>query len=269
MRRALTNPHRAPHSGTVSRTGTLRPVLALGAFLLCAGAGVTGLAAGEPEPAGLSTSRNDLTPKDLARVDGDHPADRRFFQARAVRADAGRRGHLEKARQSGRVLAFLGQHHLRGRRHLQARQRHVPQAVGVVAVLDAGVRWPRAVVQRPRLPELPSQGRARPSAGGPHRRDLDVPRLARTAETAEEKAALADRKVLNFPDPVYGGQLQDLAVPGLAGEGKMAISYAEIPVTLGDGTTLSLRKPSYSVEQPVIRPAASGNDAVAARQRRR
>ena len=33
--------------------------------------------------------------------------------------------------------------------------------------------------------------------------------------------------MLNFPDPVYGGQLQDLAVPGLPGEGKMAISYEE------------------------------------------
>ena len=40
-------------------------------------------------------------------------------------------------------------------------------------------------------------------------------RLARAAETEEEKAAVADHKVLNFPDPVYGGQLQDLAVPGI------------------------------------------------------
>jgi CxxC motif-containing protein (DUF1111 family) len=72
-------------------------------------------------------------------------------------------------------------------------------------------------------------------------------RLARAAETEEEKRAVADRAVLNLPDPVYGGQLQDLAVPGLAGEGKMAISYAEIPVTLGDGTVASLRKPTYSV----------------------
>ena len=41
-------------------------------------------------------------------------------------------------------------------------------------------------------------------------------RLARQAETDEEKAAVADHEVLNFPDKVYGGQLQDLAVPGLA-----------------------------------------------------
>jgi CxxC motif-containing protein (DUF1111 family) len=73
-------------------------------------------------------------------------------------------------------------------------------------------------------------------------------RLAREAETEEEKRAVAEHRALNFPDPVYGSQLQDLAVPGLAGEGRMKISYEEVPVTLGDGTQLSLRKPTYSVE---------------------
>jgi CxxC motif-containing protein (DUF1111 family) len=56
-------------------------------------------------------------------------------------------------------------------------------------------------------------------------------RLARAAETADEEKAIADRAVLNFPDPVYGGQLQDLAVPGLAGEGRMGIAYEAMPVT--------------------------------------
>ena len=73
-------------------------------------------------------------------------------------------------------------------------------------------------------------------------------RLARQASTAEEKVLVAEKAVLNFPDPVYGGQLQDLAVPGMPGEGRMVISYEEMPVTLGDGTVVSLRKPSYSVE---------------------
>ena len=36
-------------------------------------------------------------------------------------------------------------------------------------------------------------------------------------------------------------------MPGLPGEGKMAISYGEQPVTLKDGTVVSLRKPAYSV----------------------
>src|SRR5690606_13064641 len=38
------------------------------------------------------------------------------------------------------------------------------------------------------------------------------------------------------PDPVYGGQLQDLAAPGHAAEGRMNVSYEEQPVTLSDGT---------------------------------
>jgi CxxC motif-containing protein (DUF1111 family) len=73
-------------------------------------------------------------------------------------------------------------------------------------------------------------------------------RLAREAETEEEKQAVAAHQVLNFPDPVYGTQLQDLAVPGLVSEGRMRIDYEEVPVTLDDGTVVSLRKPAYSVE---------------------
>src|SRR5690606_1604007 len=67
-------------------------------------------------------------------------------------------------------------------------------------------------------------------------------RLAREAETEEEKQAVAAHQVLNFPDPVYGTQLQVLAVPGLVSEGRMRIDYDEVPVTLDDGTVVSLRK---------------------------
>lgn len=52
------------------------------------------------------------------------------------------------------------------------------------------------------------------------------------------------------PDPVYGGQLQDFALPGHAPEGRMGIAWTETPVTLADGTTVSLRAPTYSVEAP-------------------
>lgn len=73
-------------------------------------------------------------------------------------------------------------------------------------------------------------------------------RLARPARNAEEQKAIDNLEVVNFPDEVYGSQLQDLAVSGLATEGRMAISYEEIPVTLGDGSVVSLRKPHYSVD---------------------
>ncbi|MDL2400013.1 di-heme oxidoredictase family protein [Rhizobium mayense] len=73
-----------------------------------------------------------------------------------------------------------------------------------------------------------------------------VLRLARTAITPEEEQAVEDFKALNFPDPTYGVQLQDLAVPGLAAEGKVAVTYTEETVTLAGGETVSLSKPHYS-----------------------
>ncbi len=52
------------------------------------------------------------------------------------------------------------------------------------------------------------------------------------------------------PDPVYGGQLQDLAAPGHAAEGRMDVTYEEQPVTLADGTVVSLRSPAYAFSNP-------------------
>ena len=52
------------------------------------------------------------------------------------------------------------------------------------------------------------------------------------------------------PDPTYGGQLQDLAAPGHATEGRMDITYSENPVMLADGTVVSLREPTYSFAAP-------------------
>ncbi|GAB4353750.1 MAG: di-heme oxidoredictase family protein [Oricola sp.] len=72
-------------------------------------------------------------------------------------------------------------------------------------------------------------------------------RLARPAGTDAERKALQDHLAMNFPDPVYGEQLQDHAVPGLKAEGRMRIEYEEIPVMLGDGEVVRLRKPTYSV----------------------
>ncbi len=74
-------------------------------------------------------------------------------------------------------------------------------------------------------------------------------RLARPARTEEERKLIFRHEALNFPDVTYGEQFQDLAVPGLKAEGTMAISYEEITVTLADGETVSLRKPTYSVKE--------------------
>ncbi len=59
-------------------------------------------------------------------------------------------------------------------------------------------------------------------------------------------AALGDRDRTR-PDPVLGGQLQDFAIPGHAAEGQMRITYTDRPVTLSDGTVITLQAPEYSV----------------------
>ncbi|UJW87089.1 di-heme oxidoreductase family protein [Devosia sp. SL43] len=59
-------------------------------------------------------------------------------------------------------------------------------------------------------------------------------------------------------DPTYGTQLQDFAVPGLRAEGRMVIDYTDLPVTLGDGTVVTLREPHYSVADLNYGPLADG-----------
>ncbi len=49
------------------------------------------------------------------------------------------------------------------------------------------------------------------------------------------------------PDPTFGGQLQDIAIPGVQAEGTVQIAYTEMPGTYPDGTPYSLRKPEYSI----------------------
>lgn len=72
-------------------------------------------------------------------------------------------------------------------------------------------------------------------------------RLSVPAHTDPEMQALADGTAKVIPEPTYGGQLQDFTVPGLKAEGRMVIDYTDVPVTLGDGTLVTLRRPSYSV----------------------
>ena len=50
-----------------------------------------------------------------------------------------------------------------------------------------------------------------------------------------------------LPDPIYGNQLQTRAAPGQAAEGKITITYADLPVTLADGTIVTLRSPTYTI----------------------
>jgi CxxC motif-containing protein (DUF1111 family) len=73
-------------------------------------------------------------------------------------------------------------------------------------------------------------------------------RLSIPPQNDEQKRLLAEHRVNTINEPTYGEQLQNIAVQGLDNEGHMRIDYKEQPVTLGDGTVVSLRHPSYSVE---------------------
>jgi CxxC motif-containing protein (DUF1111 family) len=72
-------------------------------------------------------------------------------------------------------------------------------------------------------------------------------RLSIPPQTEEQKRLIAAHKVNTIDEPTYGGQLQNLAIQGLNGEGHMHISYEAVPVTLADGSTVSLRKPTYTI----------------------
>lgn len=51
------------------------------------------------------------------------------------------------------------------------------------------------------------------------------------------------------PEPVYGGQLQDMAIPGSAPEGKVRIDYRSLPMDFADGTQVQLRQPTLQISQ--------------------
>jgi CxxC motif-containing protein (DUF1111 family) len=51
------------------------------------------------------------------------------------------------------------------------------------------------------------------------------------------------------PEPVYGGQFQDMAVPGVVPEGKVRVDYTPVAVRFKDGAEVELRKPTLNITQ--------------------
>jgi CxxC motif-containing protein (DUF1111 family) len=90
-------------------------------------------------------------------------------------------------------------------------------------------------------------GRGHPPVDGEDSAISMFLRLSVPPRTPEEFAALESRQMLHIPEPTYGGQFQDLAVPGLQAEGRMVIAYTEEEIVLGDGEVVNLRRPTYSV----------------------
>ncbi|WP_122613809.1 di-heme oxidoredictase family protein [Pseudomonas viridiflava] len=51
------------------------------------------------------------------------------------------------------------------------------------------------------------------------------------------------------PEPNYGGQLQDMANPGVTPEGKVRVEYDALTVKFRDGTAVELRQPTLRITQ--------------------
>lgn len=74
-----------------------------------------------------------------------------------------------------------------------------------------------------------------------------VLRLSVPPQTAVERGLIADQRTNVLAEPTYGTQLQPFAIQGHQPEGRLQVTYDEVPVELGDGTVVQLRRPSYRV----------------------
>nr|WP_321281437.1 di-heme oxidoredictase family protein [uncultured Vibrio sp.] len=88
-------------------------------------------------------------------------------------------------------------------------------------------------------------GRGHPPEEGDIHAVSMLVRLSIPAMTAEQKKAyIIDGGI---PEPTYGGQLQDFALQDQIPEGKISITYSDVPVQFNDGTTVTLRKPTLKI----------------------
>ncbi|MGI9413198.1 MAG: di-heme oxidoredictase family protein [Hyphomicrobiales bacterium] len=90
-----------------------------------------------------------------------------------------------------------------------------------------------------------------PSANWPEDNAISMlVRLSIPPQTDAQRMALEKYLISAVDEPVYGGQLQDFAIQGQNSEGQIHIAYEELPVRFSDGTTVSLRKPAYTITDP-------------------
>lgn len=91
-------------------------------------------------------------------------------------------------------------------------------------------------------------GRGHPPASD---EDIAVSMLVRLSippETARDATSADLLKRLGVvPEPVYGVQLQDAAIPGVAPEGRVRMDYDYVPVSFADGTQVELRRPTLRI----------------------
>ena len=75
-------------------------------------------------------------------------------------------------------------------------------------------------------------------------------RLSVPPRTEAERARLASGREAVVPEPTYGTQLQDVAAPGHAAEGRIRITHVPREVALAGGATAVLQEPRYAIVDP-------------------
>ncbi|QQX57684.1 di-heme oxidoredictase family protein [Pseudomonas chlororaphis] len=79
--------------------------------------------------------------------------------------------------------------------------------------------------------------------------DNAVSMLVRLSIPNEPAYAKVIEQLGIVPEPVYGGQFQDMAVPGVAPEGKVRVEYEPLTLRFKDGSEVELRKPKLQITQ--------------------
>lgn len=88
-------------------------------------------------------------------------------------------------------------------------------------------------------------GRGHPPEEGEQQAVSMLVRLSIPALTERQKAVYRQQGVV--PEPTYGAQLQDFALPGHKAEGQIRITYDDVSIQFADGTPVLLRKPNLEI----------------------
>jgi CxxC motif-containing protein (DUF1111 family) len=215
------------------------------AAMLSASAGADGLPAAADH---IPTTRTDLTPKDRARVEKvvaparDFSQPERFERMPGGAATSRANVTINSFSDSSANLSFEGERDFKLGNGL-FKKLWVPAPSSTQASDGLGPLFNARSCQRCHLKD----GRGHPPLGPDDAATSMFLRLSVPPKTDLEREALESKALLSVPEPTYGGQLQDFAVPGLPIEGNMRIDYTDVPVELAGGDTVVLRAPTYSV----------------------
>ena len=211
------------------------------------------LGAASAAAAGIAT-RDDLTPKDRARVEAvtrpatDFSKPERFEKMQGGAGTTPKVGDANALSQPSANLDFEDQQRFTLGNGI-FRKDWVTAPSSTLASDGLGPLFNARACQACHIKD--GRGHAPASVGG-EAASLLV-RLSVEAD-AERAKLIAAGTLPAAPHPVYGLQLQDNAAAGLPPEGRVRIEYEDMPVAFADGETVTLRKPTLSIDNPGFGP---------------